>query len=69
MKVKQQDMNLGVLEASIERLGHLSLNISREIKEQNQLLDEVDIGVTEAQDKAEFITRKTKELIDASGYF
>lgn len=64
----EQDEHLGVLEASIQRLGKLGLNISDEIKSQNKMLDGMEEDVDHAQTQVELITQKTKELIKKSGY-
>mmetsp|Transcript_26693 Transcript_26693/g.39656 ORF Transcript_26693/g.39656 Transcript_26693/m.39656 type:complete len:127 (-) Transcript_26693:34-414(-) len=66
-KISEQDESLGILESSIQRLGKLSLNISNEIKEQNKMLDRMDADVDDAQNQADIITEKTRQLIKKSG--
>lgn len=43
------------------------MNISREIKDQNRKLDNLDADTDHAQTQADLITQKTKELIKKSG--
>ncbi len=46
----------------------MSLSISNELKTQNKMLDNMEADVDEAQNQADLLTRKTKELIEKSGY-
>ena len=57
-----------MLESSVSRLSVISLDISREIKEQNRKLDDVSNDMDKAQDKADLLTRKTRELVKNAGY-
>ena len=68
MQLKEQDDNLSVLESSVSRLSAISLDISREIKDQNRKLDDMDADMDKAQDKADVLTRKTRELVKNAGY-
>ena len=66
--LKRQDESLDILGTSVQRLGELSLNISREIDTQNRMLDRIEEDVDKAQSSANSLISKTKELIKKSGY-
>lgn len=66
-KLQSQDLNLDALSSSVMRLGELSLNISKEIDVQNKMLDRLETEVTEATDRTNTLTEKTKELVKKSG--
>ena len=67
LQIKQQDQNLDALESSVLNLNRLSLSISSELKEQNNLLDELDRDTESAMDTIDLITKKTQELVKKSG--
>lgn len=65
--MQQQDHGLEMLGVSAERLGHMSLQISEELEQQNQMLTEMDDELDQASENLDLVTRKTKEFIAASG--
>ena len=65
--LKEQDLGLEMLGQSAERLGQLSMQISDEIHQQNNILEEMDTSLTEANDNLDLVTKKTKELVDQAG--
>ena len=64
---QEQDDNLSILGDSVERLGQLSLSISKEIDSQNVMLDDLSDEVDTAKDTADMLTKKTEELVKAAG--
>jgi hypothetical protein len=66
-QMKQQDEGLEMLGQSADRLGQMSMNISEELGFQNKMLDEMDQDLDEANENLDFVTRKTKEMIEKSG--
>lgn len=64
---QEQDKGLEMLSQSAERLGQMSLTINEELGFQNKMLDEMDSGLEEAQDNLDFVTKKTKELVEKAG--
>ena len=66
-QLKKQDENLDILGSSVERLGELSLNISREIESQNDMLSRIEEDVERAQNNVDSLIGKTKELVKKSG--
>ena len=64
---QEQDENLSILGDSVERLGQLSLSISKEIDSQNVMLDDLSDEVDTAKDTADMLTKKTEELVKAAG--
>jgi hypothetical protein len=66
-QMKDQDAGLEMLGQSADRLGQMSMNISEELGHQNRMLDEMDQDLDEANENLDFVTRKTKEMIEKSG--
>lgn len=66
-KLNKQNDNLDILEASTNRLGEISLNISKEIDLQNRMLSNLEGDVSITQEKVEMLTRKTRDLVKKSG--
>lgn len=56
-----------MLSQSADRLGRISLTISEELGQQNQMLDEMEEDLDLASENLDFVTKKTKELIEKSG--
>jgi ABC-type transport system involved in cytochrome c biogenesis ATPase subunit len=66
-QMRQQDEGLEMLGQSADRLGQMSMTISEELGFQNKMLDEMDQDLDEANENLDFVTRKTKEMIEKSG--
>ena len=66
-KLVAQDASLDLLSESVERLGNMSLTISKEIKNQNKNLNHLDSEIEAASEKASFVVKKTLELVKKSG--
>lgn len=62
-KLMEQDRNLDELSSAVSRLGNLSYNISREIEDQNRMLDELEGDIDGAEDKASSLLQKAKEVL------
>ena len=67
LHLKRQDEGLEMLSQSAERLGKMSMTISEELGQQNQMLDEMDSDLGQASENLDMVTRKTRELIQKSG--
>eukprot|EP01038_Epipyxis_sp_PR26KG_P004997 gene4997-6982_t len=65
--LKRQDTSLDILEQTVARLGALSLNISNEINEQNQMLNKLELEVEQAETKTTGIIAKTNEFLNKIG--
>lgn len=65
--MKKQDEGLEMLGQHVEQLGQMSLQIQEEINSQNNILDEMDNDLDQATQQLDFVTKKTKEFIQASG--
>lgn len=65
--MQQQDQGLEMLAQSAERLGSLSMAISDELNQQNQMLDDMDNDLEEAGNNLDYVTKKTNEFIEKSG--
>ena len=66
-RIKQQDESLEKLGHSLNRIGELSLTISKEIDTQNRLLSSLDTEVEHSKESSEALLRKTKELVAQAG--
>lgn len=66
-QLQQQDEGLEMLSQSAERLGKMSMAISDELGQQNNMLDEMDTDLDQASENLDMVTRKTKEFIDKAG--
>lgn len=66
-QLREQDSNLDMLDASVSRLGEMSLNISKEIDLQNRMLTSLEIDTDDAHEKASNLTKRTSELVAKSG--
>ena len=66
-EMQRQDQSLSKLHGAVSRLGDMSIAISNELDEQNEMLDELDADVDRSQQAMEMITAKTKELVKQSG--
>lgn len=66
-QMQHQDEHLSDIGQSVSRLGHISLEISKELDTQNKMLDNVNTDFEEAIGGLDAVTRKTKELIKKSG--
>uniref|UniRef100_A0A6U0R1J2 t-SNARE coiled-coil homology domain-containing protein n=1 Tax=Eucampia antarctica TaxID=49252 RepID=A0A6U0R1J2_9STRA len=67
LQMKQQDEGLEMLSQSADRLGQLSLGIHEELGNQNKMLSEMEDNLDHATTRLNFVTNKTKELIQKSG--
>ena len=67
MKRQEQNQSLDLLGESVTRLGNLSLSISKEIDDQNRMLDELQDDIDTAQDGANRLTKTTAALVKAAG--
>lgn len=56
-----------MLSASVERLGQMSLGISEELGQQNQMLEAMETDLDEAAEDLDIVTKKTKEFIKQAG--
>ena len=65
--MKKQNSNLDVLSSAVLRLGELSLSISKEIDDQNKMIDQLDEHVENNQQASNNLIRQTKELVKKSG--
>lgn len=65
--MKQQDEGLEMLSQSAERLGKMSMQIHEELGMHNQILDDMDNELDEANENLDTVTRKTKEFIEFTG--
>ncbi|CAM9338122.1 unnamed protein product, partial [Sphacelaria rigidula] len=65
--MQHQDEHLSDIGQSVSRLGHISLEISKELDTQNKMLDNVNTDFEEAIGGLDAVTKKTKELIKKSG--
>mmetsp|Transcript_27081 Transcript_27081/g.80054 ORF Transcript_27081/g.80054 Transcript_27081/m.80054 type:complete len:91 (+) Transcript_27081:55-327(+) len=65
--MKRQDEGLEMLGQSADRLGQLSMNIHEELGQQNKLLDEMEDDLDQATTRLDFVTQKTRELVQRSG--
>lgn len=63
----EQNENLNALEDGVERLGRLSLTISKEIDFQNKMLSALEIDAEKASDEANTLNKKTEQLIKRAG--
>lgn len=66
-QVQEQDQHLDEIGRGVERLGEISLTISRELDGQNKMLTSMDTEFETAIDRLDIVTKKTKELINKSG--
>uniref|UniRef100_A0A7S2P3Q0 t-SNARE coiled-coil homology domain-containing protein n=1 Tax=Leptocylindrus danicus TaxID=163516 RepID=A0A7S2P3Q0_9STRA len=66
-QLQKQDEGLEMLSLSATRLGELSMNISTELDAQNKMLNDMENDLSDATDNLDYVTRKTKELIQKSG--
>ncbi|KAG5182751.1 hypothetical protein JKP88DRAFT_199159 [Tribonema minus] len=66
-QVAEQDRHLEDIGRGVERLGEISLEISKELDGQNKMLSEMEVDYDEAIYGMEMVTKKTKELIKTSG--
>uniref|UniRef100_A0A7S4IM31 t-SNARE coiled-coil homology domain-containing protein n=1 Tax=Odontella aurita TaxID=265563 RepID=A0A7S4IM31_9STRA len=67
LQMKRQDEGLEMLGQSADRLGQLSMNIHEELGQQNKLLDEMEDDLDQATTRLDFVTQKTRELVQRSG--
>mmetsp|Transcript_15108 Transcript_15108/g.28290 ORF Transcript_15108/g.28290 Transcript_15108/m.28290 type:complete len:133 (-) Transcript_15108:143-541(-) len=65
--MKQQDEGLDVLSQSVDRLGQMSMAISEELGQQNQMLSAMETDLDQAGEELDIVTKKTKELIAKAG--
>lgn len=64
---KKQDEGLEMLSQSADRLGQLSMGIHEELGQQNKLLDEMEDDLDKATTRLDYVTQKTRELVQRSG--
>lgn len=67
LQIKKQDEGLEMLSKSADRLGQFSLGIHEELKSQNKMLDEMDDELEKATSNLDYVTKRTKDLIEKSG--
>ena len=65
--MKQQDEGLDMLSQSVDRLGQMSMAISEELGQQNNMLDAMETDLEQAGEELDMVTKKTKELIAKAG--
>jgi len=65
--MKQQDQGLDFLATSVNRLHEMSMGISDELNEQNNMLDAMETDLDEAGEELDMVTRRTKEFIQQAG--
>lgn len=61
--IDQQDVALTDLGASVDRLGNMGRTINEELREQNQMLDELDDDLDDAGNKMNFVMAKISKLL------
>ena len=61
--IKQQDVMLGEIEKSLEKLKTSSVNINIELKGQNKMLDKLDNDIESGNNKMENINQKLMRLL------
>ncbi|CAM9117285.1 unnamed protein product [Ascophyllum nodosum] len=66
-QMDHQDNQLSDIGETAARLGSLSLEISKELDQQNKMLDNVNQDFEEAITGLDAVTKKTKDLIKKSG--
>lgn len=66
-QIEHQDVHLSEIGQSASRLGNISLEISKELDQQNKMLDNVNTDLEEAIGGLDVVTKKTKDLIKKSG--
>jgi t-SNARE complex subunit (syntaxin) len=62
--ITQQNRHLDNLEASVQRLGSMSLNISQEIDDQNRMLDSLTHDTSNLQSNADILLQRTNALVN-----
>uniref|UniRef100_A0A7S2GGH2 t-SNARE coiled-coil homology domain-containing protein n=1 Tax=Octactis speculum TaxID=3111310 RepID=A0A7S2GGH2_9STRA len=67
--LEEQDQSLEQLSDSVLRLGHMSLEIGKEIETQNKMISDLDDDMDTAVTSLDIVTAKTKELIKKTGGF
>eukprot|EP00903_Cladosiphon_okamuranus_P007283 g7058.t1 len=65
--MEHQDAHLSEIGQSASRLGNISLEISKELDQQNKMLENVNADFEEAIGGLDAVTKKTQELIKKSG--
>ncbi|CAM9333286.1 unnamed protein product [Chrysoparadoxa australica] len=66
-QLAQQDEHLDEIGRGVDRLGHISLEIHRELEGQSKMLGELDEDFENAIDGLDMVTRRTQDLIRRSG--
>eukprot|EP00752_Nemacystus_decipiens_P001251 g1249.t1 len=66
-QMEHQDAHLSEIGQSASRLGNISLEISKELDQQNKMLENVNADFEEAIGGLDAVTKKTQELIKKSG--
>jgi t-SNARE complex subunit (syntaxin) len=66
-RFQEQNKNLDILSDSVKRIGQLSLSISEEITQQNNMLTTLETDMENASEKADTLVKKTKELVKKTG--
>ncbi|CAN0475751.1 unnamed protein product [Ectocarpus sp. 8 AP-2014] len=65
--MEHQDAHLSEIGQTASRLGNISLEISKELDQQNKMLENVNTDFEEAIGGLDAVTKKTQELIKKSG--
>ncbi|CAN0451327.1 unnamed protein product [Ectocarpus sp. 12 AP-2014] len=66
-QMEHQDAHLSEIGQTASRLGNISLEISKELDQQNKMLENVNTDFEEAIGGLDAVTKKTQELIKKSG--
>lgn len=64
MIIKEQDMQLTQLDNVVDNLGNIGLAINDGLKEQDQLLDDLDVEVDTAQEQLNGVMGKLQKLLN-----
>jgi hypothetical protein len=65
--LRVQDAHLDAMEASLTRLGVLSLNIHDEVAAQARDINELHAEVDDAQAQADVMSRRVKQFVEQAG--
>merc|ERR1711979_146415 len=64
--IRQQDEALSALSDSVKRLGDTATTINVELKEQQQMLEELDEDIDKETEKLNFVMKKVGRLLQTS---
>lgn len=69
MIIKEQDIQLTQLDNVVDNLGNIGLAINDGLKEQDQLLDDLDVEVDTAQEQLNGVMGKLQKLLNTKSIF